>query len=99
MSQAQLRRIKAILSSASSLVSKAMVPGHAIGIARMKAFAIFVAAVLFGAALIVPCSAQTLQNDAAYQELLKLSDPSGVVTIDGKRYVRAPQGVNHLPGG
>ena len=48
-----------------------------------------------------PCavSAQTLDNEAAYRELLTKADPSEVVEYEGKRYIRAPERGAKLPGG
>ena len=60
---------------------------------------LLVALVLAGAASIMPAAAQTLRDDAAYQELLRLSEPSNIVVVGGKRYVRAPLGAAGLPGG
>ncbi|MBX7209509.1 MAG: hypothetical protein K1X78_14430 [Verrucomicrobiaceae bacterium] len=44
-------------------------------------------------------SAQTFQGDSAYQQLIRDAGPSGIVEVNGQRYVRAPQGVAGLPGG
>ena len=65
----------------------------------MKVIRIVFAAVLFALASFTPCAAQTLRGDAAYQELLKLSDPANIVTVDGRRYVRVPRAGQDLPGG
>jgi hypothetical protein len=65
----------------------------------MKLYAILFALVAIVVGPGMPAAADTLENEAAYRELLARADPSQIVEHEGRRYVRAPQGVAGLPGG
>lgn len=66
---------------------------------RMTKIVRIVLATLWSIGAAVPGAAQSLSGAAAYEELLKRADPTDVVEVEGRKYVRTPRTGSGLPGG